>query len=138
MEEHDPTGIYADPSPADAIEPFSAGKIALINSGYFQNAGYSGTGGKTAYTPGFLTQDTTSTAPDSNPAYDSSRGLYFVIRNADLGSTTRSNRAVRRTGRKTLFAGATSVIGRPAERGALLVGRFHAAYKDCGVDPTSC
>ena len=45
-QEHDPTGIYADSSPADAIEPFSGGKLALINSGYFAN----GVGYKSAIT----------------------------------------------------------------------------------------
>jgi ABC-type phosphate transport system substrate-binding protein len=138
VEEHDPTGIYADPSPADAIEPFSAGKIALINSGYFQNAGYSGTGGKTAYTPGFLTQDTTSTAPDGSPAYDSSRGLYFVIRNADLGSTTKFQPGGSKNWAQTLFVGATSVIGSTLNAGLYTAAGFTQAYKDCGINPTTC
>ena len=72
VEEHDPTGIYADPSPADAIEPFSQGKITLINSGYFAN-GVNYTRhrrGNGAYTPNYLTLES-GTPGDSNPNYNS-------------------------------------------------------------------
>ena len=46
------------PSPADAIEPFSAGKIALINNGYFSN-GVSGAaaGAYAALTATLATRD---------------------------------------------------------------------------------
>lgn len=91
VEEHDPTGIYADPTPGDAIEPFSTGKIALINSGYFTNPGYSSTSQSDgAYTPGFLTTLAhTSTGADNGTAagYFSTRGLYIVLRQVDVTAT---------------------------------------------------
>lgn len=133
VEEHDPTGIYADPSPGDAIEPFSTGKLALINSGYFQNAGYSGTGfANGAYTPGFLT------TLNNAASYHSSRGLYVVIRNSDLNLATKFQPGGTLNWARTLFAGPTSWVARPANAAAITAAGFTAAYKDCGVNPPSC
>jgi ABC-type phosphate transport system substrate-binding protein len=138
VEEHDPTGIYADPTPQDAIEPFSTGKISLINSGYFANAGYHGTlGANGAYTPGFL-NTLTGTAPDNTPSYLSSRGLYFVIRNTDLASTTPIQVGGTQNFAQTLFAGSTSLIARASNAGLITAAGFTQSYKDCGVNPTTC
>ena len=91
VEEHDPTGIYEDPTPADAVEPFSAGKISLINSGYSKNPGYSSASeANGAYTPGYLTTlAATSTGADGGTAagYSSIRGLYVVLRQVDVTAT---------------------------------------------------
>ncbi|HWB65937.1 MAG TPA: substrate-binding domain-containing protein [Mycobacteriales bacterium] len=138
VEEHDPTGIYADPTPADAIEPFSTGKLALINSGYFKNAGYSGNGAANgAYTPGFLTT-LKGTAPDTKASYNSTRGLYFVIRNTDLASKTPLQAGGTQNWAQTLFVGSNSVIARAANAPLIEAAGFTPAYKDCGVNPTSC
>lgn len=138
VEEHDPTGIYADPSPGDAIEPFSAGKIALINSGYFANgAGYATSGGKNAYTPNTLTL-LSGNPGDSNPVYNSQRGVYFVIRNVDLSSATSFQAGGTLNFAKTLFAGPTSFIARSANAPLISSAGFTAAYKDCGTDPANC
>jgi hypothetical protein len=138
VEEHDPTGIYADPTPGDAIEPFSAGKISLINSGYFANgAGYQTSGGKNAYTPNTLSL-LSGTPGDTNPNYNSTRGLYFAIRNVDLSSTTPFQPGGTANWAKTLFSGATSFIARSANAPLIADAGFTAAYKDCGVDPTTC
>lgn len=137
VEEHDPTGIYNDPAPADAIEPFSAGKLTMINNGYFGNgAGYAGTAGN-AYTSGYLTT-LTGTAPDAAASYNSTRGLYFTIRNVDLGSTTPFQVGGTKNWAQTLFSGSTSVLGRAANAGLVTAAGFTQAYKDCGINPTTC
>jgi ABC-type phosphate transport system substrate-binding protein len=158
VEEHDPTGIYGDPHPADAIEPFSIGKLNLINSGYFENgAGYSGPAAtpEGAYTPGYLTFDAdqgdiigctapqTCTgsvvdAPDGNPVYESQRGLYFAIRQADLSSTTPLQVGGTQNFAVALFSSATSWIARSAQKPLITSAGFTQAWKDCGIDPTSC
>jgi len=132
VQEHDPTGIWVDPSPADAIEPFSTGKISLINSGYFANAGYTNASGKNAYSTGFLT-----TLSGAN-AYNSSRGMYLAIRNADLNSTAIFQPGGTQNWAKTLVAGATSYFARSAQGPQIVAAGFTQAYKDCGVNPTSC
>jgi hypothetical protein len=131
VEEHDPTGIYADPSPANAIEPFSTGKLALINGGYFANAGYSGTAGN-AYTPNTLT------TVNGSGTYDSTRGLYVAIRNADLASTTPFQPGSTKNWAQTLFAGTSSWVAKAANAAQISAAGFTPAYIDCGVNPTSC
>jgi ABC-type phosphate transport system substrate-binding protein len=132
VQEHDPTGIWADPSPADAIEPFSTGKISLINSGYFTNAGYTNTSGKNAYSNGFLT------TLSGSGAYNSSRGMYLAIRNADLNSTTVFQPGGTQNWAKTLVAGSTAYFARSAQGPQIVAAGFTQAYKDCGVNPTTC
>jgi ABC-type phosphate transport system substrate-binding protein len=137
VQEHDPTGIWADPSPSDAIEPFSTGKIALINSGYFANAGYATTAGKNAYSAGFL--NALSGAPsDANVVYDSVRGMYVVIRNVDLGSSTPFQPGGTQNWAQTLLAGGTSYFARSAQGAEIRAAGFTQAYKDCGINPTTC
>lgn len=137
VEEHDPTGIYADPSPANAIEPFSVGKIALINSGYFKNAGYKGTNfADGAYTPGFLTTIGGKSQPNATSKtslYSSTRGLYIAIRQPDLASTTKFQPGGTQNWAQTLFAGPTSWVARATNAAAISAAGFTPAYKDCGV-----
>lgn len=141
VEEHDPTGIYADPSPADAIEPFSTGKITLINHNYFsQGAGYVGGGSLThgAYTPGFLTT-LSGTPGDSNPVYNSTRGMYVVIRNPDLSITTPFQAGGTQNWAQTLISSSTSFFARSLTAGPeVSAAGFTQAWKDCGVNPTTC
>ncbi|HVV77322.1 MAG TPA: substrate-binding domain-containing protein [Mycobacteriales bacterium] len=134
----DPTGIYADPSPADAIEPFSVGKVALINSGYFANgAGYQSNGDANAYTAGQISL--LSGAPgDSNPVYSSTRGLYFVIRNADLSGRYPIQPGATENWAQYLFASRSSWIARSTQSTAYSAAGLTQAYKDCGVNPTTC
>ncbi len=151
VEEHDPTGIYADPSAGDAIEPFSTGKLALINGtslpssvqagGYFPNPGYHGSGTtypQGAYTPGFLTT-LTAAAPDGAASYNSSRGLYIAIRQVDVTSTTPFQPGSSANWATTLFVGAGSYMARSTTGGPLVrAAGFTSAYKDCGINPTGC
>ena len=145
VEEHDPTGIYGDPSPADAIEPFSVGKLALIASGYFQNAGYVGTGafaGKNAYSTGQVVALGGST-------YNVQRGLYIAVRNADTTSTTpfqAGGSGVASDFFNQLF-GPSGYVNKSAGKAEIAAAGFLTtnnndgvtpAYKDCLVNPTSC
>ena len=138
VQEHDPTGFYNDPTPGDVIEPFSTAKLALDNSGYFQNgAGYSGTvNGQSlasgAYTPNYLTTLTGS------GSYNSTRGLYFVIRQPDLGITTPFQAGSAQNYAQALFAGKASFIARSSSAPLLAAAGLTQAYIDCGINPTSC
>src|SRR5262249_4444145 len=120
VQEHDPTGIWADPSPADTIEPFSTGKISLINSGYFANAGYTNTAGQNAYTSGFLT---------TLGGYNSTRGMYVTIRNADLSSTTSFQAGSTQNWAQVLISTPTSFFARTAQGPEIVAAGFTQAYK---------
>jgi ABC-type phosphate transport system substrate-binding protein len=52
VEQNDPTAITGATTPADAIVPFSAGRLSLWNSGYFHNPATAFPGSGTALTPG--------------------------------------------------------------------------------------
>lgn len=129
VQEHDPTGIWVDPSPADAIEPFSTGKISLINSGYFHNAGYANAGGQNAYTNGFLT---------TLGGYDSTRGMYIVVRNPDLTITTPFQAGGTQNWAQTLISSSTGYFRRAANAPEIAAAGFTQAFIDCGVNPTTC
>lgn len=129
VQEHDPTGIWADPSPADALEPFSSGKISLINSGYFANAGYKNSANQNAYVNGFLT---------TLGGYDSVRGMYITIRNADLASTTPFQPGSANNWAQALISTPTSYFARSAQGPEIAAAGFTQAYVDCGVNPTTC
>jgi ABC-type phosphate transport system substrate-binding protein len=131
VQEHDPTGIAADPSPQDAIEPFSVARDALIDSGYFNNTGQPGFAPSTIKT-------LTGTAPDSSASYNSTRGVYFVVREVDRSIATPFQAGGTLNWDKTLFDGATSFIAKNSSKPLIQAAGFTPVYKDCGVDPTSC
>lgn len=71
-QEHDPSSIFGNATPADVIMPFSTAKIALINSGYFGSN---------------VKNKIVSNRPAaSTTAYNTARGLYFVVRDWDLAN----------------------------------------------------
>jgi ABC-type phosphate transport system substrate-binding protein len=153
VEEHDPTGIYADSAPADAIEPFSTGKLNLIagtvptaiTNGYFSNPGYAGTGTPAepqgAYTPGYLST-LTANAPDGTASFTDTRGLYITIRQADVTSTTGFQAGTSGTAANftsVLFTTAlTSAMRSAGGQAQLREAGFTPAFKDCGINPTTC
>jgi ABC-type phosphate transport system substrate-binding protein len=159
-EEHDPTGIthavstnsalntvtypntYPGKSydPADAIEPFSAARITLINGqaanatfpsgvpAYFANSGEEPLDFKVKLNSG--------TPTDSNPLYDTTRGVYFVVRQVDVTSTVKMEPGGTKNFVQTLFSGAGSLIGSASNAALIQAAGFTPSYKDCGVDPT--
>jgi hypothetical protein len=162
VEEHDPTGIYSDSSSVDAIEPFSAAKLAIINGttphtsgGYFANgAGYAGTGTDSAatagaYTPGYLGVLAGGTAGDGNAAYAAvPRGVYLTIRKEDESSTTPWQPGFTQNWSQAFLTGGTianptGTLPAPLLKGgtaqALLTeAGFTPSFKACGINPTTC
>jgi hypothetical protein len=69
-------------SAADAIDPFSVGRLNLYNSGYFTDPTVVFPGGA-ALTPGIAVKTGTGTSPTSD-IYLDNRGLYIVFRDSDL------------------------------------------------------
>jgi hypothetical protein len=137
VEEHDPTGIFADPTPADAIEPFSTGKLSMINAGYFTTSGYSGATAS-AYAANYLAPTTAGTAPDGGQNWSTTRGLYIVIRQPDLGVTTPFQSGGTQNWAQTLFTTSTSVVQKAANAPLFSAAGFTQAFKDCGINPTTC
>ena len=88
VEQNDPTAItsLSSTNAPNAIVPFSAGRLALWNSGYFHNPATAFPGSSSALTPGVVLL--TGTAPDSGPAYDSPITDYIIFRESDATSTT--------------------------------------------------
>jgi hypothetical protein len=137
VQEHDPTGIFADPSPADAIEPFSSARLHLLNTPittggptYFGN-----TGASSGAAPGFA--PSTLTTLTGTGTYSSSRGIYVAIRKADETSTTSFEPGSSLNWAQTLFLGPNSWVARASNKPLLESAGFTAAYADCGYDPTS-
>jgi ABC-type phosphate transport system substrate-binding protein len=136
VEEHDPTGIYQDPTPKDAIEPFSSGKLALINSGYFQNPGYSGTGfANGAYTTGYL-HLLAGTPPDAGTNYNDTRPIFVVIKQADLGSLTPFQPGGSQNWAQALFSTSGAWFAKSFNSGLFTAAGVTQAWKDCGKDMT--
>ena len=152
VEEHDPTGVYDDPTPANAIEPFSQGKLALINGGtvvgsvteapYFSNPGYSGSlFAKGAFTPGYLSIDAQGqTAGDGNASYTSgSHQLYVTVRQSDVVSTTPFQVGGTKNFVQTFLTGGNSAVWTSgAAQSEIVAAGFTPAFKDCGLNPTTC
>ena len=144
VQEHDPTGIYADGSPGDAIEPFSTGKIGLINGtinasgAYFVNGvSYSGAGAANgAYTAGFLAKTAAGNATDGNPNWSTNRNLYLVIRNSDLTSTTPFQPGSSANWASAIItANLTSAFRSTNGKAEIAAAGFTYSYLDCGVNP---
>jgi hypothetical protein len=162
-EEHDPTGITHAKSPtaslntvsyasypgatnvfdpADAIEPFSAARVTLINgqpasatfpagvAPYFANSGEE--------PKDFLVKLNSGTPSDSNPIYNSTRGLYFATRQYDFLNAGPMEPGGTKNFVKALFDGSGSLIGSAGNAALVQAAGMTWSYKFCGVDPTTC
>jgi hypothetical protein len=136
VQEHDPTGIYGDPSPADALEPFSAARLHLLNTAIGTGSTYFGnTGASSGAAPGFAA-DTLTTLTGTG-SYSSLHGIFVALRQVDLASTTPFEPGSSLNFANTLFIGANSWVARPSNGPLLTAAGFTPAYADCGIDPTS-
>jgi hypothetical protein len=86
VEQNDPTSITGASTPADAIVPFSAGRLNLWNSGYFYSPATVFPGASTPLTPGVSLL--TAAAPDTNAAANISVSDYVIWRASDSSSAT--------------------------------------------------
>lgn len=121
-EEHDPAGITAQASPADAIEPFSTGRYNLIQSGYFGTA-----------SPANSVKLLTGTAPDAAASYHLVRNLYILVRDADVTSTTPMQVGGSLNFVKTLFGTATSYYAKAANSGLFTAAGVTQSWADLGL-----
>lgn len=148
-EENDPAAIATAASPADAIAPFSSGRKALYDSGYFKDP--SKKYGETAVSLSSGLKLLEGAPSDGNAVYDNVRGLYIVFRDADYTSTTPMQPGGSRNWVQELFLAASGSILKPyinttggknlvAASGAFTTSPVDgsAAYKDCGVNATTC
>lgn len=149
-EENDPAAITGNATPADVIAPFSSGRKALFDSGYFKDP--SKKYGETPVTLSSGLQLLTGTPSDTNAVYNDVRGLYVVFRDADYTSTTAMQPGGSRNWVQELFLAASGSILKPyinttggknlvTASGAYTVDPRDgttAAYKDCGVNATTC
>lgn len=120
-QEHDPTLIEND---ADAISPFSLGKINLMNSNYC-GANY-------------LNVVTTLNPTAGN--YGSTRGLYVLVRQRDVADTTGAfgipfpwQPGGTKNWVQTLFAGTTSLVARGSSAPLIQAAGLTPNYQDLGI-----
>jgi ABC-type phosphate transport system substrate-binding protein len=149
-EENDPAAIATAASPADAIAPFSSGRKALYDSGYFKDPSK-----KYGETPVSLTsglQLLTGTPSDTNAVYNNVRGLYIIFRDADYTASGSMQPGGSRNWVQELFLAASGSVLKPyintsggknlvAASGAYTIDPRDgttAAYKDCGINATTC
>jgi len=121
-QEHDPSSIYSNAHAADVIMPFSTAKIALINGTEPGGKQYFGSA-----EAGKITTDFTGGA-----GYNTSRGLYFVVRDFDLTNAAPYNATATKNIFQYLFQGSTSFVAKSAN--AALI---QAAGLSTATDPIS-
>jgi ABC-type phosphate transport system substrate-binding protein len=136
-EENDPTAITSGNFGAskDAIEPFSGSRLKLYTSGYFHDPTAAFPGGA-ALTPGIKME--TGTVTKGGTAYDDNRGLYIVFRQSDLASTKPFQPGGTKNLIQTFFSGTSPYFKSAAGQALVQVAGATPAFKDCGVNPTSC
>ena len=115
-QEHDPSSIYGNPTPADVIMPFSTAKISLINSGYFGS---------------YPQNKVTTNYNGAAGAYNTSRGLYFVARDYDIAHAGKYTTSQTSGNLYTyLFGGSSPWIARASQQTLIQSAGFSTA-----VDP---
>jgi ABC-type phosphate transport system substrate-binding protein len=140
VEENDPTAITLNAAPADAIDPFSAGRLALYNTGYFHDPTAVFPGGA-SLTPGILLQQGFTTpggsthrvAGDGANVYDDVRGLYIVFRESDNTSTTPWQPGSTLNWVKTLFVGSSAYVSQSFNAALISAAGATPAYVDEGA-----
>ena len=137
VEQNDPTTVTGSSSPANAIVPFSSGRLNLFNNGYFKNSGQTTTWGLpssfTSISPGvkFLNGAT----PDSGTAYDSPITDYIIFRESDATSTTPLEPGGTKNWVQTLFSdpgGTAPYFDKAAGQALLAAAGITPVYNDLG------
>jgi len=122
VEENNPQAITGAANPADAIAPFSTGRIGLLNSGYFGSA--------------LVNTIRVNNAAPSASNYNDIRNIYVVVRQKDVASTKIFRPGGSQNFVNFLFAGPN---GQLAQSGDLIASAgLTPSYADCGNNATSC
>jgi len=132
VEQNDPTAITGATTPADAIVPFSAARLALWNDGYFHNPATVFPGSTTALTPGVVLLSGT---PGDGTVYDSPITDYVIFRQSDASSTTPFEPGGSRNWVNTLFSnpgGSTPFFGKGAGQALIAAAGVTPLYSDLG------
>lgn len=129
VEENDPAAITTAATPADAIVPFSGGRLNLLNTGYLHNptGAYPTTG---ALTVGIKV--VTGTPGDTNPVYLDTRGLYFIYRDSDRTSTTPFQPGSTKNYVNSLFSGSTPFFKGSSGAADVAAAGVTPSYSDLG------
>ena len=133
VEQNDPTAITGASSPADAIGPFSAARLALWDDGYFHSPATAFPGGA-VLTPGVKLL--TGTAPDGSAAYDSPITDYVIFRQSDASISTPFEPGGSKNWVKTLFsdpaAPTTPLVAKASGQALIQASGVTPDYDDLG------
>ncbi len=131
VEENDPASITTQSNPADAIAPFSGGRLALYNSGYFHNPATVFPGGA-AVSPGIKLVTGTTTEATPGPSYLDTRGLYILFRQSDASLAPWQPGGTKNWS-QVLFSGTgTPFVKGGAGQALIDAGGVLASYADLG------
>jgi len=129
VEENDPasiTGLGANA--ANAVAPFSQGRIDLYNSGYFKDP-------NVAFPNATVITNAGVKTIIGAGSYDNPRGLYMIYRDADQNSTKKIQPGNAQNFAQALFAplsGSPYVAGADGQAAIAAAGGA-PTYKDCGA-----
>ncbi len=115
----DYSAIESATDPADAIEPFSAAQLSLIEAGYF------GSDVEAAIAR------LAGTAPDGAASYAASHPLYIIVRDSDIASTAHWNGSSANWANR-LFTGSRPTIASGAGQTLLANAGLTAVYTNLG------
>ena len=133
VEQNDPTAITGASSPANAIVPFSAARLALWNDGYFHNPATVFPGSGTALTAGINLL--AGSPPDAGAVYASPITDYVIFRQSDATSTTPFEPGGTRNWVQTLFSnpgGSTPFVAKSAGQALIAASGVTPNYVDLG------
>jgi ABC-type phosphate transport system substrate-binding protein len=134
VEQNDPSAITNAATPADAIVPFSAARLALYNSSYFLDPNTVFPGGA-ALSPGIKLLTGTTPDPTATPTYVNNINLYIIFRQSDAvdgpwepGSTLNWSQALFSNPNGT----AIPYVAQPAGLALIAASGSTAKYVDLG------
>jgi len=134
VEQNDPTAVTGAANPADAIVPFSAGRLALWNDGYFHNPATPFPGSTSPLNPGVKLLS--GTAPDGAAAYSSAITDYVIFRQSDAGLSTPMEPGGSRNWVQTLFSNPSAptspFVAKSAGKALIASSGVTPNYQDLG------